>query len=49
MPRASPYEISLSSTEEHELKKKRSEVYVAMFSVVRAKMVLLLAPGPPQR
>ena len=45
MPRASPYEISLSSTEERELRKRAAKYTLPYFQVVRAKMVLLAAQG----
>jgi len=45
MPRRSPYEISLSSTEERELRKRAAKYTLPYFQVVRAKMVLLAAQG----
>ena len=45
MPRRSPYEISLSSTEEGELRKRAAKYTLPYFQVVRAKMVLLAAQG----
>jgi hypothetical protein len=45
MPRRSPYEISLSSTEERELRKRAAKYTSPYFQVVRAKMVLLAAHG----
>jgi hypothetical protein len=45
MPRESPYEISLSSTEERELQKRAAKYTLPYFQVVRAKMVLLAAQG----
>jgi Winged helix-turn helix len=45
MPRASPYEISLSTTEERELRKRAAKYTLPYFQVVRAKMVLLAAQG----
>src|SRR5215471_12327732 len=47
MPRASPYEISLSATEERELRKRAAKYTLPYFQVVRAKMVLLAAQGLP--
>src|SRR5579863_3906123 len=43
MPRRSPYEISLSTTEERELRKRAAKYTLPYFQVVRAKMVLLAA------
>src|SRR5437870_13319148 len=45
MPRRSPYDISLSRTEERELRKRTAKYTVPYFQVVRAKMVLLAAQG----
>ena len=45
MPRKSPYEISLSTTEERELRKRAAKYTLPCFQVVRAKMVLLAARG----
>lgn len=45
MPRRSPYAISLSATEERELRKRAAKYTLPYFQVVRAKMVLLAAPG----
>ena len=45
MPRRSPYEISLSRTEERELRKRAAKYTLPYFQVVRAKMVLLAAQG----
>ena len=45
MPRASPYEISLSPTEERELRRRAAKYTLPYFQVVRAKMVLLAAQG----
>jgi len=45
MPRRSPDEISLSSTEERELRKRAAKYTLPYFQVVRAKMVLLAAQG----
>lgn len=45
MPRVSPYEILLSSTEERELRKRATRYTLPYFQVVRAKMVLLAAQG----
>src|SRR5271169_5287730 len=45
MPRRSPYEIALSTTEERELRKRAAKYTLPYFQVVRAKMVLLAAQG----
>jgi transposase len=45
MPRASPYKISLSPTEERDLRKRAAKYTLPYFQVVRAKMVLLAAQG----
>ncbi|MGH9449333.1 MAG: helix-turn-helix domain-containing protein [Terriglobia bacterium] len=45
MPRRSPYAISLSATEERELRKRSAKYTLPYFQVVRAKMVLLAAQG----
>jgi transposase len=47
MPRASPFEISLSPTEERELRKRAAKYTLPYSQVVRAKMVLLAAEGLP--
>lgn len=45
MPRRSPYEILLSTTEERELRKPAAKYRLPCFQVVQAKMVLLAAEG----
>lgn len=45
MPRKSPYEISLCTTEERQLRKRAAKYTLPYFQVVRAKMVLLAAQG----
>ena len=45
MPRKSPYEVSLSATEERELRRRAAKYTLPYFQVVRAKMVLLAAQG----
>lgn len=45
MPRVSPYQITLSATEEHELRRRASKYTLPYFQVVRAKMILLAAEG----
>lgn len=45
MPRKSSYEISLSTTEERQLRKRAAKYTLPYFQVVRAKMVLLAAQG----
>jgi transposase len=45
VPRRSLYEISLSATEERELRKRAAKYTLPYFEVVRAKMVLLAAQG----
>jgi hypothetical protein len=45
MPRSSPYTITLSSREEHELRRRAAKYTLPYFEVVRAKMILLAAEG----
>ena len=45
MPRKSPYVISLSAAESHELKRRASKYTLPYFQVQRARMILLAAEG----
>jgi hypothetical protein len=47
LPRSSPYLISLSSSEERELRRRTAKYTLPYFEVVRAKMILLAAEGMP--
>ena len=45
MPRASPYDISLSSAERTELQRRAAKYTLSYFQVQRAKMILYAAEG----
>ncbi len=45
MPRQSPYTITLSATEAHELQRRAAKYTLPYFQVQRAKMILLAAEG----
>ena len=45
MPRRSPFEICLSSSEQVELSRRAGKYTLPYFQVVRAKMILLAAQG----
>ena len=45
MPRKSPYVITLSKAEAHELRRRAAQYTLPYFQVQRAKMVLLAADG----
>ena len=45
MPRSSPYAITLSSTEEAELRRRAEKYTLPYFQVQRAKMILYAAQG----
>jgi hypothetical protein len=45
MPRSSPFEIILSSTEYSELRRRAGKYTLPYFEVIRAKMILLAADG----
>ncbi len=45
MPRQSPYTITLSATEAHELQRRAAKYTLPYFQVQRAKMILLAADG----
>ena len=47
MPRSSPYQIALSSTEEWELRRRAAKYTLPYFQVQRAKMILYAAEGMP--
>ena len=45
LPRQSPYVISLSKSESHELQRRAAQYTLPYFQVQRAKMILMAAEG----